>query len=137
MRFLLAACAALLICAPAYAHVPGLKQFWPLAVQTFPPLCENPRVVQVFEVDPEVEHDGTRTLARAWPAECRIEFPAKGLHDWPAWLVCSVLVHEAGHLGEWQFSHSDDPHSVMYPLVSRYGPCVDLIRERRMRRRSR
>lgn len=132
MRFLLAALCALLIAAPAQAHVPGLKQFWPLAVETFPPHCENPRVVQVFEVDPD--HGGD-ALARAWPSECRIEFPAKGLHRWPPEQVCSVLVHEVGHLGEWQYDHSTDPQHVMYPTLTRpHGPCVALIRERRMRR---
>lgn len=106
----------------ARAHVPGASIYLKEAFQQMPPACENPRFGQEPMRDP--------FIGFAYGDECRIALPANRtptfghVHQWPEWLVCSVLWHEAGHLHG--LGHSPDANDLMYEFAWRpYERCVD------------
>lgn len=127
MRLFLAALfCALLICAPARAHVPALDRYMPVAEEAFPGHCEPLRVVQLHEVGQQPE-----VLAWFQPWDCTVAFPVD-VHRWRPLTVCAVLVHEVGHAAG--YGHSADPRDVMYPeLRNPYWGCRKLLRKARRR----
>lgn len=122
MRPALAALAALLMCAPADAHIPGADRYLALAERAFPNHCEPLRIVQLHEVD-----QAPGVLAWFDSHTCTIAFPAEGLHWWDPVTICSVLAHEVGHAAG--LPHTDDPADLMFPEYRQaYAPCRELLR---------
>lgn len=136
MRLLLALLAALLIAAPAHAHLSPTSRVHNarhVATQIWgPTVCGDTMAVPIVRValPPPI-------AARAFPDRCHIE-----LNDqrWTTFALCVSLVHEIGHLADWRAApgqafirpdgtiddvHSRNPRSVMYPtIIAAFPPCA-------------
>lgn len=68
-------------------------------------------------------------LAQTYVDDRRITLNA----DWPTWkpeYLCTVIVHEVGHLEG--HDHSTDPGNVMYPIMlNYYAPCAQAMEPHR------
>jgi hypothetical protein len=82
-----------------------IAHFLVLAVMVMHPHC-SPRV--------EVSHAiPAPRVAQAVQPGCLVQLSPRW-RTWPHPMLCSILVHEVGHLAGRR--HSTNPHSVMYPV---------------------
>lgn len=118
-RRLFIAAAALLLVAPAEAQAARMTTFvqaQQVAASYFPPPC-GPVVLHWTDT----RTDGTLVHAQdgssEWGAfalreQCRVVF-SFGSWRWTGWNICTIMVHEYGHLAG--FQHSDALRSIMFP----------------------
>lgn len=107
----------------AHAHVPPeFAASVDMAEGAFPrPACSGVAV----EFRPQHRENPYWVGAVAWTqTPCAIE-ASERIHSYAPSIICSIIVHEYGHLAG--YDHSDDPASIMYgkQLVT-HQPCRSL-----------
>lgn len=100
--------------APASAQAPSplapkvIRHWMHLARKVWPNVCWPPSF-GVFAAQP-----GSRIVGWAWIGGNPCHFELR--EDWPTWpagMLCTIIVHEMGHLAGQR--HSTNRRSVMYP----------------------